>query len=864
MRPVVSWSGELGVGWRRRNAQIRCGAAAPLADRSNDLRGAGLAPRLHVLRGHMNAWIELAQDLRYGARLLARNPGFALVAVCTLALAIGATASLFSVVRGVLLRPLPYSDPDRLVYVWEVSPRGDSRNVVSPGNYHDWRERATVFEAIGATTGIIDRAVTGGDEPIKIESVALTPSTLDVLGVRPLLGRVFAEADGAPNAPALALLAHGFWQRRFGGDPSAIGRVLQVDGGPVTIVGVMPATFRFPSPEVDLLTNLRFDADDRAERRSHNYVVLGRLKPGVDIGVADAAMDAIALELAREHPQHMTGWSVNVVSAHADAVREVRPLLLVLTGVVIVVLLIACANLAGLQLARATRRAQELAVRAAIGAGRGRIVRQLLAESFLVALLGGVGGVALAALSLEVIVANAPADIPFIERVRIDPAVLGVAVLVTMASAVLVGLAPALRAARAELRPLLQSARVRVDRSQQRLRQALVVCQIALALVLLVAAALLVRSFWQLNQVEYGYDPNGVLTVSIDLPRVRYPDQAAQLRFYEQLFDRLRARPGVAAAAGTTGTPGVGAAMTFSFAIEGRPSSNPSGREDPVPLQGVTRGYFETMRIPVVGGRVFDETDRPGSRPVIVINEALARRHWPDGAVGARINFRPGEMPWYEIVGVVGDTRDEGVAEDAPPMIYAPFAQRAPSWAWMSWQTLLVRAADRGDPLRLVPDVRAAIWSIDRNLPLLDVATVEARLAENEARRRMALGLLGAFALVAVLLGTLGVYGVMSYSVSEQRQEIGIRVALGARPAAVAAGVVRRGAQLAGTGVLLGLGTAALVTRTLETLLYEITPTDPQTFASMAVLLLAVATLAAWIPARRAMCVDPAIVLRDN
>jgi putative ABC transport system permease protein len=837
---------------------------AAAASRRSLVRAAARRRPLQPWRRTMRVLVELRQDVRFGARLLMRSPGFTLVSILTLMLAIGATTAIVSVVRAVLLKPLPYPEPDRIVFVWEVSPRGETRNVVSPGNVHDWGERADVFESLGATTHLSDVAITDGDEPIKIESVSMTPSMLKVLGMPVAMGRGFSEEDGVENAPPLALLTHGFWLRRFGGDPAAVGRSMELDERLVTIAGVLPPAFAFPSPEVDVITNLRFDAEDRDERRSHNFIVLARLKPGISPAAADAAMDVIAAGLAREHPQHMTGWSVNVVRAHADTVRDVRPLLLVLTGVVAVVLLTACANLANLQLVRASRRYQEMAVRAAIGAGRGRMFRQLLAESTLLALAGGVAGVGVAAASLRIIVASAPGDIPFMDRVTLDAWVLAVAAAVTIACALLVGLAPALRVARADLRPMLQTTRMRTDRSQQRLRYLLVVAQVALSLVLVVGAGLFVRSFWNLSQVDPGFDPQGVLTVALDLPRTRYQDQASQLALYEQLLKRLNAVPGVAAAGGTTGSPGRGAGMTFSYAIDGRPSSNPSGREDAVPLQGVTRGYFETMRIPVVRGRGFTDADRGDAPRVVLINQALARQYWPEGdAVGARINFRPGQMPWREIVGVVGDTRDEGPAADVAPTIYVPLAQREETWGWMSWQTLVVRAA-AGNPLDLVPDVRSAVRAVDGNLPLLDVSTVERALAEGEGRRRMAAGLVGAFAIVALVLGTVGVYGVMSFTVAEQRQEIGIRLALGARPSSVAADVVRRGLFFAGSGVLVGLGAAAATTGVLESLLYEVPATDPVTFVSTALLLLIVATAAAWFPARRAMRVDPISALRDN
>lgn len=883
------------TGDSRRDAEILDELTQHLRDREADLRASGVAPdtiaalleqelrdtaaahaRLRRAaasgtgdqttagRSPMRFWAEVRQDTRYGARLLARAPGFTAVALVTLALAIGATTAIFSVARGVLLRPLPYPDADRIVRVWETSPEGATRNVVSSGNYLDWRDRATSLSAIGALGQSVDRALTGDGEPSRVRTASIAPSVLDVLQVTPLAGRAFTAEDAQANAPAVALLTHRFWKTRFNGDPTAIGRTLLLDERPTTVAGVMREDFAFPSADVDLLTNLRFGPGARDERRAHNFLVIGRLADGASLGTAGTELRAIAAGLALEHPQFMKGWSVNVVPLHEDDVRTVRPLLAVLVGVALAVLLIACANLANLQLARASRRSHEMAVRAAIGAGQARMFRQMLTETVLLTSAGGTLGVAVAAGALRLILATAPDDIPFLERVTIDPVVLAVAAGATALSALIMGLAPALRAGRADLRPALQSTRLRPDRGQVRLRQVMLVAQIGLALVLLVSAALLARSFWQLSKVSPGFEAAGLLTVSIDLPASRYADMPAQHRFYDQVIERLAANPRVEAAAGTSGLPGESVNMTFSFAIEGRPASNPSGREHPVPLQGVSGDYFGTMRIPLLRGRGFTSADRAGAAPVIIINASLAERHWPGGgAVGSRINFRPGQLPWMEIVGIAGDTRDGGPAEEAQPMIYVPFAQRASSWGWMSWQTLVVRARS-GNAGALVADVRAALWSIDPNLPLLDVATIDERFAENEARRRMAAGLIGAFALVALLLGTIGVYGVMSYAVSEQRQEIGLRIALGARPSSVAARIVRRGLALAAGGVGAGLVMAALATRALETLLFEVDPRDPASFGATAALLLTVAALAAWVPARRAMRVDPITVLRER
>jgi predicted permease len=488
----------------------------------------------------------------------------------------------------------------------------------------------------------------------------------------------------------------------------------------------------------------------------------------------------------------------------------------------------------------------------------------LLVESGLLAAAGGALGIGLAALLQPAIVAFMPADIPRLDAVAIDAGVLALAVAATITSAIVVGLLPALQFGRLDLRPVMHGTRVRSDAGQGRIRHLLVAAQVALALVLLVSAALLVKSFYRLQAVDAGFDPARLLTVQLDLPGARYPDNAAHRRFYDDLLARLQATPGIAVAAGTTAAPGEGSGMTFSYAIDGRPSSTPTGREAPLPLQAVTAGYFDVMGIAVVAGRGIESGDREDAAPVVVINEALARQHWSDRSpLGRRLSFRPGQTPWLEIVGVVANTRDEGRAEEAPPTLYVPFAQKPPTWTWMTWQTLVVRAGiDRPETLR--PAIEAAVWSLDPDLPLLEVRTMDAAMAEPEARRRFATQLFGAFALIAVLLGAVGVYGVMAYGVAQRRQEIGIRLMLGARPAQVVVAVSKAALLFAGAGLAAGVVAAAGATRLLESLLYDVAPTDVATFASMALALFAVAGLAAWIPARRALQLDPVVVLRDS
>ncbi|NQW02556.1 MAG: ABC transporter permease [Acidobacteria bacterium] len=596
--------------------------------RRRNALGAAADRQLWAARSSALGWlIQSWQDVRYSIRLLARTPGATLAAVATLALTIGATTAIFSVVQAVLLRPLPYPDSDRLVRVWEDSPQGPTRNVVSAGNYLAWSERATSLQSLGAFRSQFDTALIEDDgPPEKVSGATVSPSVVNVLRVRPFLGAWFTPGPAAAGQPTDVVISASFWQRRFGGDPAIIGRVLNFEGGRVTVTGVAPAGFAFPSPALDVWYAERFSTLDRDSFRSHNYNVIARLAPGVSLEQAQAEMTTLASGLALEQPADMAGWDVNVVPAHADDVREVRPLLLVLMGVVAVVLLIACANLATLQLARASRRRLEMSVRSAIGAGWARLVRQLLVESVVVALAGGLVGLVILASSLQALILAAPSDIPFLDTVRIDGAVFGFTMAITMACALMVGLLPALSISRADSRSLLQTSRGTVGRSETRLRHGLVAAQIGLALVLLVSAGLLTRSFWNLQAVDHGFDPSHLLTVSLDLPGSRYPDADAQVAFYESLGERLQALPGVVAAAGTTATPGRGAGMTFSFAIEGRPATNSSGREDPAPLQGITPGFFDTMRIPLIEGRTIAMTDRSDTPMVVAINETLAHR----------------------------------------------------------------------------------------------------------------------------------------------------------------------------------------------------------------------------------------------
>ena len=808
------------------------------------------------------------EDIRHALRLLAKSPAFTLATVGTLALAIGATTAIFSVVRGVLLEPLPYHEPERLVRVWEVSPQGEHRNVVSAGNYLDWRDRASAFESLGAHGGTFAIALTGAGEPLTVGAARVTPSAFDTLRVQAQAGRVFNEEEGRQGGPPAVLISDRLWRQRFGADRAVLGRSVTLNDEPFSVVGVMRPGFAFPSTDVDIWIAQQFSERDREQRRAHNFAVIARVKGDHTVEGARAEMRALARQISDEQPAFMTGWSVNVLPYHDDLVGNARPLILILFGVAMVVLLVACANLANLALARAAGRVHEIAVRSALGASRSRIAKQLLVESLVQSAIGGALGVGVVAMMLPTLIAAAPADIPRLHDIGLDLFVFIFATGVTVLSALIVGLVPALRggwaAAGSQWHQALTASRLSGTPGAARLRGALLVAQVALALVLLVGAGLLVRSLIKLNAVDYGFAQDGLLALNLDVPAARYPDVGAQSRFYERLLERVRALPGVAAASTTSGAPASAIATTFSFAIEGRPAATPSGREDPVPLRAVMPDYFRTLGIPVLHGRTIEPTDRQGALPVVVFNESLAKRFWTDGAVGRRISFAGPEGPWYEVVGVVGDTRDAGLDHPAPPAVYVPFAQRREQWGWLSWQTLVVRARPGLAPADLVPSIRFALSEIDPLLPLQSARTVSDLYAENTARRRFAMQLTAGFAALALLLGALGIYAIVAHSVAERRREIGIRLALGARPRTVLRQVVQSALGLAVAGAAIGAVSAFGLTRFLESLLFGVEPTDAATFASMAALLMAIAALAAWLPARRVMRVDPVKALREE
>jgi putative ABC transport system permease protein len=804
----------------------------------------------------------VGRDMRHATRLLRRAPAFTTVAVLTLALGIGATTAIFSIVHGVLLRPLPFGEPDRVVRVWETSPRGERRNVVSPGNYVDWSARVRTLDALGAYRLPDGRTLLGDGEPVQVMTTDITPSVLRVLGRPPARGRPFVDDDMRDGRAVL--VSDRFWRTRLGAREDVVGRPLVLDDVTYTVVGVMPADFAFPTAASEVWRALPSAEIDANERRSHNWLVVGRLAPGATIERARSEMSTIAAGIAREHPESMQGWGVNVVAFHEDVVSPVRSLLLVLLGGAVVVLLVACANLANLLLARALAREREMAVRLALGAGRGRLVRQLLTESLVLAMVGSTAGLVIAPLLLRGLVRYAPADLPRLEAVGIQAPVFAFAGAITVACTLLFGLVPALRVAGTELQATLRASNDRTGGVRHaRLRGALLVGEVALSLVLLVGAGLLVRSAQRLAHVDLGYRSDGVAAIQLDLPRARYPETERHVAFFAALEQRLRAVPGVAAVGATTEPPASGFNMTFSFAIEGRPARNPSGREDPQPVRVVTPEYFRTLAIPLRHGRAFTDADRADTRPVVIVDEALARLHWPgEDPIGRRISFVGAQGPWFEIVGVVGDTRMRGLDQPADPALYLPHAQKR--WPWMSWLTMVVRAEPGRDPAALSAALRAVVWEQDPALGIQALTTLERLNADSVARRRFAMTLLIAFATLSLVLGMVGMYGVLSYTVAQRSREIGIRMALGADAARVRGVMLRQALLLTGAGIAIGGVGALALSRVLGSLLYEVSPADPVTFSAVTVLLVLVAAVAAWLPARRATRVDPLVVLREG
>ena len=790
------------------------------------------------------------------------RPGFTIVAVATLGLGIGATAAIFSVVNAVLLRPLPYASPDRLVAVWETHPQRSTRSLVTPANYMDWRDRVTTIAELEAYRDDFSAALTGEGEPVEAAVAQVTPGLFGLLGVRPMLGRGFeslADSSAAGSDVRVVLMSHALWRTRFGGDSGVIGRVLTVDAQAVEVIGVLPPDVAVPSRETDFWAPMRLGETARQQRTTHMYAVVGRLREGASVEAAQAEMRSVSATIVAQHPDVMDGWSARVTSLHADIVRDARSPLLLLLGAVGFVLLIACTNVSNLLLVRGVGREREIAVRSALGAGRARLVRQLLAESLLLALAGGALALALAFPSVRLLVHFAPAGMPLIEDTRISLPVLGFAMLVTMATTIVFGSLPALRASRPRMERALGEIRARGQgRRHARVQGALVVAEVALSMLLVAGAGLLFRSMSRLREADPGFEMAGLLDVSLYLPMARYDTDVRQVAFFDALLGRLRNQPGIEAAAGTSEPPVVGFGMTFSIEVEGRPDAFDGTRSDHL-LRAVTDDWFTTTGIPV-RGRGFTSTDRRDGARVAIINEAMARQVWPgEDAMGKRL--RPSVQDgWFEIVGIAGDTRHFGLDRVEGPVIYIPWSQKP--WTWLSWMSVMVRT--NGEPMDALPAIQREVWTLDPDLPIQRAVPVTSLYADNLASRRFTTALLGIFAALALTLGIVGLYGVIAFSVAERSREIGVRLALGASPSRVIKAILTDGLVLALAGIGIGLVAAILMRATIRGLLFDTRPLEPLTLAAAALLLVAGASAATIVPALRAVRIQPASTLRSD
>ncbi|HEX6820441.1 MAG TPA: ABC transporter permease [Candidatus Sulfotelmatobacter sp.] len=814
----------------------------------------------------------LLQDLHYGARMLVKHPSFTMVAVLTLALGMGATTAIFSVVDAVLLQPLPFRDPSRLVVVWENSlAQNHPHNVAAPANFLDWENQNTVFEGM---TAMADTSanLTGSGNPQQIVIGNVTPGFMSVVGVNPILGSGFSPDNWKEGNDNVVLLDHGFWKERFGGDPGIVGRTIELNGKPVIVVGVAPKDFTFfikdgtltgSRPQMWSPWAVPKDWGDRKQGVGRYLTVLGRMKPGVTLAQAQDQMSTIASRLQQEYPLTNAHWGATVVSIREQLSGDRRPALLTLFCAVAFVLLIACANVSSLLLARATKREKEIAIRAAIGASRWRIARQLLTESILLAASGGALGLLLAFWGTRALLTSGPKDLLDLQYVTLNVRVLAFTAAVTMLSTIVFGLLPSFLSARPQIAGSLKDeARSTPTAQGTLLRSMLVVGQMSLALVLLVGSGLLIRSFVRLTAVNPGFDPRNLLTFQVGLPKGKYAKDEAQMAFFRDLLQRAGRLPGVRSVSMENFPPLTGMGSATGVHIIGEPKRGPAD----LPVSGVRvvgPDYFRTMDIPLLAGRSFDERESTEASHVVVVNQAFVGQYMRgENPIGKKISiYMHGDKfdddhP-SEIVGVCGAVHQMGLDSEAKPTVYWPIPELT-----YSRMTFLVRTSN--DPTALVPAIRRELQEIDPELPMASVATMEQLLGDSLARSRFTMSLLGVFAGVALALTAVGIYGVISYTVAQRRHEIGIRMALGAQRAAVLGLVLRQGLHLMIAGVSVGIVSALALTRLMSNLLYGVGAADPATFAAVVFTLLAVAFLSSYVPARHATRVSPIIALRNQ
>jgi putative ABC transport system permease protein len=807
---------------------------------------------------------SVIQDLRFAVRSFRRTPGFTLVAMGTIALGIASATSVFSIGEAVLLRRLPFPGAERLVHVWVTNPeRGERRTVVSGATYLDWAREARSFEALAAYRRV-DFNVTGGELPDRVHGVSVTPEFFSVLGLPVALGRLPSAPDPVA-AGGTVVLADAVWRSRFGGDRGVVGRSIVLDGTAHTVAAVLPPGISFPEgtmlyvPSPNRVPVTPVGSEDRSEDRGAGYLsVLGRLRADVGLEAAQSEMSALADRLAHEYPQTKAGEGASVVPLRTDLVGDLRPTFALLLGAVVLLLLIVCANVANLLAVRATRRRRELAVRVSVGASRGRLRRQLLAESVVLAFLGGVPGFAVSVPGTHALVRMAPEGIPRLAEASVDPRVLLFALLATLATGLVFGVAPMVGLSADTASGLMAGGGRRRRARPELLRDVIVVTEVALSLLLVVGAGLMIRTFRALDDVNPGFDPSRVLVAHVSLPGSEYGDDA-QAAFYDEALERIRALPGVESAATILTLPVHWAVRgTFAFSVEGRVQD--PGETTVAGYQVASPGIFRTLRIPLLEGRAIEESDREGAPVVAVVNDAMARRYWPDGdAVGARITFwgdpTDPDTEWATVVGISGNVVKAGLDQPPEPEAYLPVRQIP-----MPTSTFVVRSD--GDPHELATAVRLAVNEVDSKVPLYDLQSMEDVLATSLDQRRFRMRLLGAFAGAALLLAAVGLYGVVSFSVSQRTREIGIRMALGAARDRVVAQVVRHGLTRVGLGLLSGMAASAAVSGAVESLVFGVSTTDPATYATATVLLAAVAVVASLGPALRAARADPAVTVR--
>lgn len=813
---------------------------------------------------------SLLQDLRFGFRTLVKNPGFSAVAILALALGTGANTAIFSIVNAVLLRPLPFQSPERLVLVWGKNPTTDHYPVSIP-DFLDFREQNQVFDEMG-TFSYADFNLTMGDEPEHIQGTMVSANYFSVLGVNFTRGRAFQPEEDQPGANRVVIVSDGLWRRRFGSDPNFVGQTILLNGASFTVVGIAPPSFQSPIPEdkPQLWVPISFDGGDKLRvppgasseslrnRRTRFLICAARLKPGVTPRQAQTDIETIAGRLEQQYKDTNAGISVNLVGLRKHIVGNIETAMIILLASVGCVLLIACANVANLLLARAAARQKEIAIRSALGAGRLRLIRQLLTESVLLSVVGGALGLAVAYGGIRLLVALNPPNIPRLSEIDVDSSVLGFTFLIALVTGLAFGLAPALEASKPDLNETLkEGARGSTGGlGRQRIRSLLVVSEVALTVLLLIAAGLMLKSFYSLQKVKPGFDPENTLTMWLNLPASKYADDHKIEAFYEQVLNEIVALPGVQSAAAVTSLPLTTTIIErLRFLVEGHPPANPSD----VPranIRRISHHYFSAMRISLLEGRYFTERDREDSPPVVIVNQTMAGRYWPgEDPVGKRLTIPTFGTVSREVVGVVADVKHTSLDTDSGVEIYVPYLQKP-----LSIMALVVHTTS--DPSLMTEAVRGAVLSVDRNQPVYDVRTMQQVLNDSVSQPRIYTLLLAVFGSLAVILAAVGIYGVMNYSVTQRTHEIGIRMALGAQQNDILKMVVGHGMLLALIGLLIGLVAAFLLTRVMEGLLFGVSARDLATFIVIPLVLAAVAFLSSYIPARRATQIDPMIALR--